>query len=95
MPEHQLTMRGEKCSFSGSCTHTDTHTGTKIAHAMADACRHDKHLRHSGNTRAGNVVKTEWLCTCLHITAGGAVSLDQQPVWSSLQEEGGGAGFSG
>lgn len=31
-----------------------------------DACRHDKHLEHTGKA-----VKTEWLCTCLYITAGG------------------------
>lgn len=45
-------------------THTFD-TLTRI-HAVADACRHDKHSRHSGNTHAGNVVKTEWLRTCLH-----------------------------
>ena len=50
-----------------------TYTDTKIAHVIADACGHDKHSRHSGG--AGDVVKTEWLCTCLHITAGGAASL--------------------
>lgn len=54
--------------LSPAYTHTsmtDLHS-TKIAQAVADACRHDKHSRHSGNTHAGNIVKTKWLCTCLH-----------------------------
>lgn len=45
---------GEKHPVTDSGTHNSTDfEDVKTTHAMADACGHDKHARHSGNVRAG------------------------------------------